>query len=591
MLKTKRKLLIIIFLMYFLAPQGTSAVSTHFPCPDEIIPHVQFWEKIYSQYTTDEGLLHDSNDLTIIYEVINIKDIKGSRRKEQRLIKKKKNKYKHILNSIISKKGINLSPEEQRIYNLFADKSMGVFKQARHTMRFQVGQKDRFIKGVQLSYRYLNHIKKIIDEMGAPQELMYLPHVESSFNYKAYSKFGAAGIWQFTRNTGKMYMKINYVYDERLDPIKSTCAAIKYLLASYKKLNSWPLALISYNHGQTGMRKAVKRLGTNDFLHIINNYKSRTFGFASRNFYFEFLAAWKVAKNYKHYFGDIPVEDDLAYQTYCLKDKVLLKDICAHTGLHRKIIQKFNPALRNPALLSHRYIPKDYVLNLPVDKDYKLDEFFDNFKPSQATMVASLDITPIKKKTSKLHNNIINKKEKLKEEQRIKKQENMAEINSGIDEGRWADSMYRDEYKFIRIEYPYVWLKVHIDETIGHYAEWAGIRASEIRELNNMEIYSSHLKVGKIIKLRLHNVTTEEFKESRIDYHKGIEEDFFDNFTVDSIFEYEVQRGDNLWTLCMEKFDVPHWLLERFNHHIDFDNLMPLTRIVVPAIIEKALYL
>ncbi|NIR47887.1 lytic transglycosylase domain-containing protein, partial [candidate division KSB1 bacterium] len=55
-----------------------------------------------------------------------------------------------------------------------------------------------------------------------PMELLVLPHVESSFNHKAYSKFGAAGIWQFTRSTGRRYLKINYEVDERLDPIRAT---------------------------------------------------------------------------------------------------------------------------------------------------------------------------------------------------------------------------------------------------------------------------------------------------------------------------------------------------------------------------------
>ena len=85
------------------------------------------------------------------------------------------------------------------------DKSIARINQAKDSIRFQLGQKDRFINGVRLSYRYLDYIKEIVTQMGVPEKLMYLPHVESSFNYKAYSKFGAAGIWQFTRSTGRRY--------------------------------------------------------------------------------------------------------------------------------------------------------------------------------------------------------------------------------------------------------------------------------------------------------------------------------------------------------------------------------------------------
>jgi len=176
-------------------PAFPSTEGNPFPRPAELEPSIEFWKKVYTVYTTEEGIIHDSDDLTIIYEVMDlagIADIKTLRNKRIRSIKEK---YRNILSSIIRKRGLNLNNEEERVFNLFSDKSMEerVFNlfsdksmkrltEAQYSIRFQLGQKDRFIQGIQLSYRYFDYIKEIIADMDLPEKLMYLPHVESSFN-------------------------------------------------------------------------------------------------------------------------------------------------------------------------------------------------------------------------------------------------------------------------------------------------------------------------------------------------------------------------------------------------------------------------
>ena len=130
-----------------------------------------------------------------------------------------------------------------------------------------------------------------------------LPHVESSFNAAAYSKVGAAGLWQFMRSTGRRYMRVDDAVDERLDPYRSTEAAAQLLAYNYRVLGSWPLALTAYNHGAAGMRRAKESVGTDDFVKINRTYNSRTFGFASRNFFPSFLAALTIDENPEKYFG------------------------------------------------------------------------------------------------------------------------------------------------------------------------------------------------------------------------------------------------------------------------------------------------
>ena len=103
---------------------------------------------------------------------------------------------------------------------------------------------------------FKDRINQIFSKAKLPLELTVLPHVESSFQVNAYSSAGAAGIWQFTRGTGRLFMNIGYDVDERRDPILSTIAAAKLLKLNFKALQSWPLAITAYNHGTQGMKNA-----------------------------------------------------------------------------------------------------------------------------------------------------------------------------------------------------------------------------------------------------------------------------------------------------------------------------------------------
>src|SRR5207237_4490387 len=133
-------------------------------------------------------------------------------------------------------------------------------------------------------------------------EIALLPLVESSFENRARSNAGAAGIWQFTRGTGRLYLNVNRKLDERLDPARATWAAARLLHDNYNALGSWPLAITAYNHGRAGMQRAQNEIGS-ELTSIIERYDGPLFGYASMNFYSEFVAAVEVYVNYRQYFS------------------------------------------------------------------------------------------------------------------------------------------------------------------------------------------------------------------------------------------------------------------------------------------------
>jgi membrane-bound lytic murein transglycosylase D len=242
-----------------------------------------------------------------------------------------------------------------------------VFRSAMRNLRCQTGQKDRFRQGLIRSGAYIDEIKQIFRDAGLPEDLAYLPHVESSFNPQAYSKFGAAGMWQFTRATGKQFMKVGYTIDERRDPILSSHAATKLLRQNYRKLNTWPMALTAYNHGVTGMRRAQRKKGS--YERIFKEYRSRIFKFASRNFYSEFLAAREAAKNYRQYFGDLKLNSPLKTHAIELSGYVSLPEVAQHLKLDLAELRALTPALRGPVFRGQKYVPKGYRLQLPIRND------------------------------------------------------------------------------------------------------------------------------------------------------------------------------------------------------------------------------
>jgi membrane-bound lytic murein transglycosylase D len=160
-------------------------------------------------------------------------------------------------------------------------------------------------------------------------------------------------------------MQVDHVVDERRDPFLASVAAARLLRSNYEKTGTWPLAITAYNHGAGGMNRAVRKLGTRDIATIIDRYKSRTFGFASRNFYCEFLAARYVSSHAERYFGPIrkdqPDDPEIVVLDHYYKVSVLTDAF----GVASTELRRANPALLQPIWSGQKYLPRGYGLRLP----------------------------------------------------------------------------------------------------------------------------------------------------------------------------------------------------------------------------------
>lgn len=646
----------VLFFLIFLSPPYLLASNDPFPLYPQIENNVVFWQDVYTRYSTTQGILHDDENLSIIYEVIALEPKTNEEyyKINKKKIDESKEKYRGILKTLSINPGVS-DPDAKRVAALFGPGSdSAAFEKAASGIRCQVGQKDRFLEGLLRSGAYLDQIKKILNSNGVPEDLAYLPHVESSFDIKAYSKFGAAGIWQFTLSTGQRFLEIGYTLDERRDPIAASHAAALLLKENYEKLISWPLAITAYNHGAAGMERAKTLWG--DFPQILQNYRSRSFGFASRNFYAEFLAARNVARAHEAYFGKINFDPPRQTHSMVLEGYANLQDIIDVFGVDINTLSELNPAIRPPVFKGQKHLPKGYRLHLPItvshDEDHMMamfprERYHDEQKPSHFYAVQKGDTAG---KIARMHkiplaelllaNNLgknatvyVNQNLRIPlpgEHNQITAEQPIIATEAPLEIPRVPQPMlatilpipfgeqkphpqealpttvvaaipdeemvFNSEIISGNLKIEKVWtekekifglIKVEVEETLGHFADWLGIETRVLRRINGLH-YGRFVHVGQALKIPLDRVSKETFEEKRFDYHKRLQEDFFSAYKVEDLKPYEVLKGESIWSLSSEKLNLPIWLIQQFNPNKDLLNLRHSQKLMIPVVEKKS---
>jgi len=364
-----------IVALWVLTPMPASSSAEDFPKPAGITTQVEFWKKVFAQYSENQVVVHDDLYLDKIYTVIDLRPLAESGADDETLRRERHRREQQETRRIdatlarLAKGGYSpddLDVQERAIWNLFKDvDGSRKFGEARERVRTQQGLRERFRRGLEISRRYLPSMEEIFRREGLPTELTRLPFVESSFNIHAYSKAGAAGIWQFIPSSARVYLRLNEVEDSRRDPLYATLGAAHHLRDDYAVLGSWPLAITAYNHGRAGMARAVQKLGTTNIVKIIEDYDGKSFGFASRNFYTEFLAALEVERAYKEHFGEVSFEPRLQYQEVTIRDYVRFSTLAKLAHCNVDELRELNPGFTNSVFDGKLYVPRGYTVRVP----------------------------------------------------------------------------------------------------------------------------------------------------------------------------------------------------------------------------------
>jgi membrane-bound lytic murein transglycosylase D len=666
-------------------------------------------------------VVHDIRNLDIVYEVVYLGEKPLSRRARERKLEKTKKKYRNILRRIAKTKNkAQLKGDDKRVFALVKKD----FYRASRNIRAQLGQKDRFREGIERSGLYMDEIKRIFKEFNLPVELSLLPHVESSFQIGAYSSAGAAGIWQFTRGTGRLFMRVGYDVDERRDPILATYGAAKLLKKNFESVGSWPLAITAYNHGLQGMKRAKKRFGS-DIVKVIAKYKSRTFGFASQNFYAEFLAALHVIKNQNKYFPKLVIKKPIRKVSLVLPDYIHIRTAMNYFNMSREELAEANPSLRRPVLNGEKRIPKGFVFQAPLRKIDNLMARYGqipqkvkygsqlrskwytvrrgdtlsgialrfgttvgslkgfnnlgrrnriyvgqvlqlprrNSRRQPTFRLAKLDSskysTTIVSYRVRRHDNLskiakrfdtnvshltrINRfrnpdslypGQKIKVPRReiiggqiklassnvktrnfklsvnrpqVSKSSNTAKKSTKIKTARAVspgtlqvarnstDRINKNRPAFKPVSFSpdgdsdslIGTITVDFDETLSHYAEWSRQSIKALRRMNRIGKRGG-IVVHDKIRVSFSKTRPGNFEEKRQEYHKAIQEDFFNNYEISKLAIRSVEKGETLWEICNEIYTIPLWLLSSYNAEKDINSLAVGEPIVIPVIIPKA---
>ncbi len=604
-----------------LAAPCVHADPSQFPRPPQLEPDVRFWQRIYSKVTTQGGLLHDDRYLSIVYEEISF-PVGSTPRDRVAIVDAARSRYESLLRRLAAAHGEDPDPEAQRVLALFpANVTPAALEEAADRVRFQLGQADRFREGLIRSGTWERHVEETLKREGLPPELSALPHVESSFNPRATSKVGAAGLWQFMRSTGKRWLRVDGTVDERLDPYKSTLAAAQFLNINYAILGSWPLALTAYNHGAGGMRHARESMGTDDIVTIVRGYQSRTFGFASRNFYVSFLAALEIDRNPEKFFGHLERAPGDASRVVHMPAAVPVQTLEKVVGADRDTLRALNFSLLDPVWVGRRPVPRGFDLHVPagvdaarlatrlggqdearahevsytVKKGDTLDRIATTYGLRTAELAefnaladhavhagATLRIPPqpgaAPTAVPEQQPEPRPRPESSKARPQPASHEEAAESAPGLLPGvESAASADPSDYSVNDGR-----AVVLGSESLGQFAEWLGVTPARLRQLNDIPD-SAPLTIGRHLKLDLSVVDAETFVARRTHYHHQLQDEFFRHWRIAGQEKLRLQAGESLWTLT-RRSSVPIWLLRQYNPAVDFTTIHAGTEILLPKL-------
>jgi membrane-bound lytic murein transglycosylase D len=136
-------------------------------------------------------------------------------------------------------------------------------------------------------------------------------------------------------------------------------------------------------------------------------------------------------------------------------------------------------------------------------------------------------------------------------------------------------------------EYRMGLIKIDFDETLSHVADWARLSVRELRQLNNLRRRGSRIRVNQSIKVPFRRTTPEEFEAKRQEYHKAIQEDFFENYQVEKVVTRKLERGETLWEICNNVYSIPFWLLSNYNPDQDINKISVGESINIPILTDK----
>ena len=594
-----------------------------FPCPPALQRRVDLWIEVFSRYGDGQVILHDSDRPERIYKVLKSK-ARCSRRREPRRIRRARRAIAASLRRIARQRaaGRPVAPRDRHLALLFKGEGPAVIRRAARRIRCQDGNRDRFAQALERYGLYRDAVVAALRQAGLPEDIQYLPFVESGYNPRAYSRVGAAGMWQIMPRTArKLGLQLGGAVDERLDPDAATRAAIRYLQRSHEILSAtaggragdtslYPFVITSYNYGVAGMRRALRHMGP-DFVKVIHHYRARRFRVAVKNFYASFLAARHVARNAGKYFPGVRMQRPPRRFRWVVARPTSARRLSRVLEVPLATLKALNPSLTRFVWSGQRLVPRGYVLHLPERQD------------AYRTRIAALQALPPERPRladghyrvqpgdtacgiARRHRvscrelialNGLGRRALIRAGQILvlptaaggrraavaaaprPRPPRPATVPAAVAAPKRPQRDIRPEEVarafgiggdlFVRRGLPgdpaAHWIRVEPEETLGHYADWLGLAGTRgLRRLNRLRP-GQGIVIGRRLKLPVRDAPQKaRFERRRIEFHRTLESEFLEHYRITGQEDHRVRRGDSPWTIA-RRAEIPLWLLRRFN--------------------------
>lgn len=378
-------------------PEGR--VDPMFNVPDPLRHSVQFWFRVYVEWSAHQLVFFDERHPEVIYEVLDFTDIARTSRNavvyeilRKRRIDAKLSAYRSAFARLQKSARPRRPTREEN--NILAAWSKHTHRHSFHdrlkNLRTQTGQRDQVIRGLLSAAPYYARMKSIFQNHGIPADTVYLSILESSFNLEAVSRVGATGVWQFMLATGKEFMVIDdsISVDERLSPLKSTVAAARLLKRHHRMIENWPLTITSYNYGLRHILSVpeTRRSGTRALQMMAPCSKSpHRLGWAGRNYYPGLIALIHAAAYkdivYPHLLFDSESVEGIRF--VALERPVSLSEYAYQAGFSLKTLAELNPDIRDQRVS----LPRGFWIAVPGRGT--TDDLAGLMSPSRSRWIAS----------------------------------------------------------------------------------------------------------------------------------------------------------------------------------------------------------
>ncbi|MGD1152536.1 MAG: LysM peptidoglycan-binding domain-containing protein [Syntrophales bacterium] len=414
---------------------------------------------------------------------------------------------------------------------------------------FQTVERDFFIQSHERSALYRPIILKELKKAGLPEELSWLPLVESGFKIHALSRARALGLWQFIPSTGYKYgLNRDEWIDERLDVEKSTRAAIDYLKELHGMFGDWLTVLAAYNCGEGRVLKVISRQHINYFDRFWDLY--RQLPYETARYVPRFLATLQIIKNPKKYDFDLNegLERQNAYRYETVKtDKSMrLQDIARHLGTPEETIATLNSELRQNVTPD-----KEYNLKVPpgmaeksakimdeIPKYEKPRQVFVHYRAKRGETVVSIARKYRTSVSAIMAYNNVSSRKRLETGQRLI----IPVQGTGYARARSAQQSDKDD---IQVSGETIKYRAKKGDTLVSVAKRFDTTVDDIRRLNKFKKRKT-LKGGQVILISNKNGEKQQSKVSDKETHKKLAKRNKEAASNDGTKTYTVRNGDSL---------------------------------------------